>query len=152
MYGSDYVWILQGNPKDLWWQNQTQCIQKQLAAAVEGLIVVSTHSAIVGNKPSISGLVSDIGVHWYQLLFNVYLVSLKVIFLFKFYAPGVHFYLDIIVIYESKGFTAKLSIEYFAYFLVNIKSVKFEFRNSSPLLRFVVNHVVSEITMVARLK
>jgi hypothetical protein len=58
MYGSDYAWILQGGPSDVWWENVTECPQHHLAAAVEGLLLVSSHNSIVGDEASYSGLVS----------------------------------------------------------------------------------------------
>jgi len=58
MYGSDYAWILQGGPSDIWWENVTECPQYHLSAAVEGLLLVSSHNSIVGVLPSYSGLVS----------------------------------------------------------------------------------------------
>jgi gamma-aminobutyric acid type B receptor len=62
MYGADYAWILQGAPSDIWWENTTECPQHHLAAAVEGLLLVSSHNSIVGMMPSYSGLVSR--CHW----------------------------------------------------------------------------------------
>ncbi|XP_065340349.1 gamma-aminobutyric acid type B receptor subunit 2 isoform X1 [Cloeon dipterum] len=59
MYGSDYAWILQGSPLDgAWWADvsKTDCSQSALKAAVEGLILVSSHNSIVGSEPSLSGL------------------------------------------------------------------------------------------------
>ena len=58
MYGSDYAWILHGGPSDIWWENVTECPQHHLSAAVEGLLLVSSHNSIVGVMPSYSGLVS----------------------------------------------------------------------------------------------
>ncbi|XP_063223115.1 uncharacterized protein LOC134531347 [Bacillus rossius redtenbacheri] len=58
MFGSDYAWILQGGPSDSWWLNASECSQHHLAAAVEGLLLVSSHNSIVGDQPSFSGLTS----------------------------------------------------------------------------------------------
>ncbi|KAJ9598422.1 hypothetical protein L9F63_010897, partial [Diploptera punctata] len=46
MYGSDYAWILQGGPSDIWWENVTECPQHQLSAAIESLVLVSSHNSI----------------------------------------------------------------------------------------------------------
>ncbi|XP_075225700.1 gamma-aminobutyric acid type B receptor subunit 3 [Lycorma delicatula] len=63
MYGADYVWILQaqvGGKRNSWWQEpQKECSSTQLADAVEGLILVTSHNGIVGDMPSISGLSND---------------------------------------------------------------------------------------------
>ncbi|XP_054265388.1 gamma-aminobutyric acid type B receptor subunit 2-like [Macrosteles quadrilineatus] len=58
MFGADYVWMLHGDTDSgqQWWRNQTMCPARNMAAAVEGLIIVSSHNTIVGNKPSVSGL------------------------------------------------------------------------------------------------
>ncbi|XP_046663781.1 gamma-aminobutyric acid type B receptor subunit 2 isoform X2 [Homalodisca vitripennis] len=59
MFGADYVWILHGHPDQQWWRNQSRCSHRNMAAAVEGLTIVSSHNSIIGNKPSISGLRND---------------------------------------------------------------------------------------------
>ncbi|XP_055839849.1 gamma-aminobutyric acid type B receptor subunit 2 isoform X2 [Episyrphus balteatus] len=58
MFGADYVWILHeesmGPP---WWDRVPQaCTVPELRAAVENLIIVSSHNSIVGNNSSLSGL------------------------------------------------------------------------------------------------
>jgi hypothetical protein len=61
MFGSDYAWILQGSPKDVpWWSDSanTVCSPAALMAAVEGLLLVSSHNSLAGPEPSLSGLVS----------------------------------------------------------------------------------------------
>jgi hypothetical protein len=61
MFGSDYAWILQGSPKDVpWWSDaaNTVCSPAALMAAVEGLLLVSSHNSLAGPEPSLSGLVS----------------------------------------------------------------------------------------------
>ncbi|XP_059477386.1 gamma-aminobutyric acid type B receptor subunit 2 isoform X2 [Neocloeon triangulifer] len=60
MYGSDYAWIIQGSPMDQpWWSDAPKaggCSQAALMAAVEGLLLVSSHNSLVGPEPSLSGL------------------------------------------------------------------------------------------------
>ncbi|PSN53730.1 hypothetical protein C0J52_02179 [Blattella germanica] len=68
MYGSDYAWILQGGPSDVWWENVTECPQHHLAAAVEGLLLVSSHNSIVGVMPSHSGLTNSRFLEEFELL------------------------------------------------------------------------------------
>ncbi|XP_068085262.1 gamma-aminobutyric acid type B receptor subunit 2 [Anabrus simplex] len=59
MYGSDYAWILQGSPNAVWWKNVSLCPQQHLSAAVEGLLLVSSHNSIVGIRPGASGLTNS---------------------------------------------------------------------------------------------
>lgn len=57
MFGSDYVWILQETLGPSWWWHSTNdCSQKHLQAAVESLIIVTSHNSIVGGGVSYSGL------------------------------------------------------------------------------------------------
>ncbi|XP_047002677.1 gamma-aminobutyric acid type B receptor subunit 2 [Schistocerca americana] len=57
MFGGDYAWILQGGPDSRWWRNASApCPPTQLAAAVEGLLLVSSHNRLVGSAPAISGM------------------------------------------------------------------------------------------------
>ncbi|XP_055685134.1 gamma-aminobutyric acid type B receptor subunit 2 [Lutzomyia longipalpis] len=59
MYGADYAWILHETLGPPWWllhSPAAECQQKQLEAAVESLIIVSSHNSIVGNSVSFSGL------------------------------------------------------------------------------------------------
>lgn len=61
MFGADYAWILQetfGSPP-WWWKSSTECSQKHLQAAVENLIIVSSHNSIVGTNVSFSGLTNS---------------------------------------------------------------------------------------------
>ncbi|KDR18733.1 Gamma-aminobutyric acid type B receptor subunit 2 [Zootermopsis nevadensis] len=68
MYGADYAWILQGAPSDIWWENVTECPQHHLTAAVEGLLLVSSHNSIVGVMPSYSGLTNSRFLEEFELL------------------------------------------------------------------------------------
>jgi hypothetical protein len=60
MYG-DYVWILQESENETWWEDagQFSCSSKQLHAAIENVIIISSYNHIVGEEKSISGLVSE---------------------------------------------------------------------------------------------
>lgn len=60
MYGADYAWILQETfEHNRWWENAeaSDCSMKNLHAAVENVLIVSSYNNIVGEKKSISGLV-----------------------------------------------------------------------------------------------
>ncbi|GAB0099335.1 gamma-aminobutyric acid type B receptor subunit 2 [Sergentomyia squamirostris] len=72
MYGADYAWILHETLGPPWWlQSPTvECQQKHLEAAVESLIIVSSHNSIVGNSVSYSGLTNR--------MFTEELLALKV--------------------------------------------------------------------------
>lgn len=62
MFGADYAWILHESMGAPWWHDLSgtgsYCSQSELQAAVENLIIVSSHNSIVGNNRSLSGLVS----------------------------------------------------------------------------------------------
>lgn len=62
MFGADYAWILHESMGAPWWHDLSgsgsYCSQTELQAAVENLIIVSSHNSIVGNNKSLSGLVS----------------------------------------------------------------------------------------------
>lgn len=60
MYGADYAWILQETIEhQRWWESGSHdCSLKNLHAAVESVLIVSSYNNIVGEEKSISGLVS----------------------------------------------------------------------------------------------
>lgn len=58
MFGSEYVWILQEANKYKWWLKEIDgCTLEQFLKVVEGVIIVSSYNAIVGNSFSDSGMV-----------------------------------------------------------------------------------------------
>lgn len=58
MFGSEYVWILQEANKYAWWLREIDgCTTEQFLKVVEGIIIVSSYNAIVGNSFSDSGMV-----------------------------------------------------------------------------------------------
>uniref|UniRef100_A0A1I8MU71 Gamma-aminobutyric acid type B receptor subunit 2 n=1 Tax=Musca domestica TaxID=7370 RepID=A0A1I8MU71_MUSDO len=63
MFGADYAWILHESMGAPWWHDlaatTSYCTAKELQAAVENLIIVSSHNSIVGNNISLSGLNND---------------------------------------------------------------------------------------------
>ncbi|XP_058977102.1 gamma-aminobutyric acid type B receptor subunit 2 [Musca domestica] len=63
MFGADYAWILHESMGAPWWHDlaatTSYCTAKELQAAVENLIIVSSHNSIVGNNISLSGLVTS---------------------------------------------------------------------------------------------
>ncbi|KNC28734.1 hypothetical protein FF38_09416 [Lucilia cuprina] len=63
MFGADYAWILHESMGAPWWHELSgtgsYCSQSELQAAVENLIIVSSHNSIVGNDMSLSGLNND---------------------------------------------------------------------------------------------
>ncbi|XP_065355456.1 gamma-aminobutyric acid type B receptor subunit 2 [Calliphora vicina] len=63
MFGADYAWILHESMGAPWWHDLSgtgsYCSQSELQAAVENLIIVSSHNSIVGNNRSFSGLNND---------------------------------------------------------------------------------------------
>ncbi|XP_073821590.1 gamma-aminobutyric acid type B receptor subunit 3 [Musca autumnalis] len=63
MFGADYAWILHESMGAPWWHDlaatNSYCTAKELQAAVENLIIVSSHNSIVGNNISLSGLNND---------------------------------------------------------------------------------------------
>lgn len=60
MFGADYVWILQESESESWWdvekQDQEDCSSKNLYAAIENVIFVSSFNHMFDDK-SISGMV-----------------------------------------------------------------------------------------------
>jgi len=63
MHGSDYAWILPDDidfpnmTSDSWHTSDKECSRSQLSQTLDGLIIVKSHAAIVGDEISASGLV-----------------------------------------------------------------------------------------------
>lgn len=78
MYGADYAWILQETLGTQWWyegDEVSECSQKNLQAAIESVLIVTSHNSIVGEETSYSGLV--------RRLFQYKIISLfQTIFIF----------------------------------------------------------------------
>lgn len=61
MYGSKYQWIIPGWYENLWWEswiNSSQCLSKNLLAAMEGYIGVDFEPLSSKTNKTISGRVS----------------------------------------------------------------------------------------------
>lgn len=61
MYGSKYQWIIPGWYENLWWEswiNSSQCLSKNLLAAMEGYIGVDFEPLSSNTNKTISGRVS----------------------------------------------------------------------------------------------
>lgn len=43
MYGKEYVWILENQRVEFWWQKNSKCSQFQLLQAVEGVIMIGDY-------------------------------------------------------------------------------------------------------------
>ncbi|XP_073978361.1 gamma-aminobutyric acid type B receptor subunit 3 isoform X3 [Rhodnius prolixus] len=52
VYSPDYAWVVQGRPSDRWWSSTTQC-GFNLAAAADGLILVSSYNSFLGHYASL---------------------------------------------------------------------------------------------------
>uniref|UniRef100_T1HAH4 G_PROTEIN_RECEP_F3_4 domain-containing protein n=1 Tax=Rhodnius prolixus TaxID=13249 RepID=T1HAH4_RHOPR len=79
VYSPDYAWVVQGRPSDRWWSSTTQC-GFNLAAAADGLILVSSYNSFLGHYASLKATHVSNQLHNHLFVYNRNILSGPVAF------------------------------------------------------------------------